>query len=231
MRGRRANEDTFDRELAGLSPERRWREWMGRVEAVLFAAAEPVPREVLSRVVGRDCDVELVIDDIRTELAGRPYDIVAVAGGWQMRTRRAYGAAVRAARGQGERGEQLSSSEMLALVAIAYFQPITRSELSAFFGREVSRDLVARLRAAGLVAAGPRSPQPGAPYTYVTTPAFLARFGFTSLRELPDIEQLEEAGLLDKDKLLAGGWGPPAGEGDDEAGDDPDSGEEELDEL
>lgn len=222
MATRPRSEDALDRELADLPAELRWREWMGRVEAVLFAAAEPVPREALARIVGRGCDVDLVIDDIRAELAGRPYEVVAVAGGWQMRTRRAYGAAVRAVRGQGERGEVLSSSEMLTLAAIAYFQPITRGALSTLFGREVGRDLVARLRAAGLVAAGPRSPQPGAPYTYVTTPTFLARFGFTSLRDLPDIEQLEEAGLLDKEKLLADAWTMPGGEEDEHAADDGD---------
>jgi segregation and condensation protein B len=81
-------------------------------------------------------------------------------------------------------------------MAIGYFQPITRGELSQFLGREVSRDVIAALRCEGLIAAGPRSPSPGAPYAYVTTPGFLAEFGFESLRDLPDIEKLEEAGLL-----------------------------------
>ena len=63
-------------------------------------------------------------------------------------------------------------------------------------GREVSRDAIAALRGEGLIAAGPRSPTPGAPYAYVTTPGFLAQFGFESLRDLPDIEKLEDAGLL-----------------------------------
>jgi len=60
------------------------------------------------------------------------------------------------------------------------------------------------LRAAGLIAAGPRSPQPGAPYNYVTTAGFLSYFGFDSLRDLPDIEQLEDAGLFSLDDALAG---------------------------
>ena len=81
-------------------------------------------------------------------------------------------------------------------MAIAYFQPITRGELSQFLGREVSRDAIASLRGEGLIAAGPRSPTPGAPYAYVTTPGFLAQLGFGSLRDLPDIEKLEDAGLL-----------------------------------
>ena len=71
----------LDTELEHLPPELRWREWMGRVEAVIFAASEPVPREVLARVVGKSCNLELIIDDIRAELAGRPYELMSVAGG------------------------------------------------------------------------------------------------------------------------------------------------------
>src|SRR5450755_2292930 len=81
-------------------------------------------------------------------------------------------------------------------MAIGYFQPITRGELSQFLGREISRDAIAGLRAEGLIAAGPRSPTAGAPYAYVTTAGFLSRFGFESLRDLPDIEKLEDAGLV-----------------------------------
>ena len=159
----------LDTELAHLPPDLRWREWMGRVEAVIFAASQPVTRETLARIVGRDCSLELIIDDIREELRGRPYELVAVAGGWQHRTRPAYAEIIRAATGQGDSVRALSQNETLVLAAIAYYQPITRSELSAFFGKEVSRDLIASLRSLGVIASGPRSPQPGAPYTYVTT--------------------------------------------------------------
>jgi chromosome segregation and condensation protein ScpB len=98
----------------------------------------------------------------------------------------------------------LSRTERLVLTAIGYFQPITRGELSQLFGKEVNRDVVAQLRALHFIAADPRSPQPGAPYTYVATKQFLSHFGFDTLRDLPDIKQLEEAGLLSKQKLLAG---------------------------
>ena len=90
-------------------------------------------------------------------------------------------------------------------MAIGYFQPITRGELSQFFGREISRDAIASLRGEGFIAAGPRSPTPGAPYAYVTTPGFLAQFGFESLRDLPDIETLEDAGLLGRTSALLNG--------------------------
>jgi len=196
----------LDTELEHLPPELRWREWMGRVEAVIFAANEPVPREMLARVVGRSCNLDLVIDDIRAELAGRPYELVSVASGWQHRTKKVFGDAIRSAFGAPvEQGtKELSQSEALVLMCIAYFQPITRGELSSFFGKEVSRDLIGVLRAQDLIASGPRSPQPGAPYTYVTTKNFLSQFGLDTLRQLPDFEALEDAGLLSKEKLLAG---------------------------
>ncbi len=202
--GRRARKsEGLDTELADLPPELRWREWMGRVEAVIFASPAPVTREVLARVVGRDCNLDLVIEDIRDELRGRPYELVSVAGGWQHRTRKNFGDAIRTAIGGGA-DTSLSQAENLILACIAYYQPITRSELSQFFGKEVSRDTIGRLRGLEFIAAGPRSPQPGAPFTYVTTKAFLAHFGFDTLRDLPEIEMLEDAGLLSKDKMLAG---------------------------
>lgn len=91
MARRTQTEELFDAELADLPPEMRWREWMGRVEAVIFASPEPVGRDTLARVVGRDCSIDLLIDDIRDELRGRPYELVSVAGGWQHRTRKSYG--------------------------------------------------------------------------------------------------------------------------------------------
>ncbi|UCI10603.1 SMC-Scp complex subunit ScpB [Mesorhizobium sp. B1-1-8] len=209
----------LDTELDHLPPELRWREWMGRVEAVIFAANEPVTRSVLARVVGKNCNIELIIDDIRTELAGRPYELVAVAGGWQHRTKKAFGDVIRSAFGTaGQEAKELSQAEALVLMCIAYFQPITRGELSSFFGKEVSRDLIGVLRAQELIASGPRSPQPGAPYTYVTTKNFLSQFGLDTLRQLPDFEALEDAGLLSKEKLLAGDI--PAGLANSEGEDD-----------
>ena len=69
-----------------LPADLRWREWMMRVEAVIFASAEPVSRETLARVVGKDCSIDLLIDDLVEELRSRPYELVSVAGGWQHRT-------------------------------------------------------------------------------------------------------------------------------------------------
>jgi segregation and condensation protein B len=179
---------------------------MGRVEAVVFASAQPVPREDLARVVGASCRIDLILDDIRDELRGRPYEIVAVAGGWSFRTKLGFGEAIRAALG-GPTKSELSKANAVVLMAIAYFQPIARGALSQLLGREVSRDAIAALREQDLIAAGPRSPTPGAPYAYVTAPGFLREFGFASLRDLPDIEKLADAGLLGRT-----GGGASAGE-------------------
>ena len=200
------DERLFDRELEELPPDLRWREWMLRVEAVIFAAAEPVTREILARVVGRDCSIDLLIDDLIEELRDRPYDIVAVAGGWQHRSRPAYASAIRASQvptRSSSAAAALSEHEAAVLMAIAYLQPVTRGELSKIFGKEVSRDTIASLRSATFLGSGPRSPTPGAPYTYVTTRQFLSAFGLETLRDLPDVERLEDAGLLSRNKMAA----------------------------
>ena len=133
-------------------------------------------------------------------LRDRPYELVAVAGGWQHRTLPRQAGAIRAAGMTATAGE-LSQHETLVLMAIACFQPVTRGELGRIFGKEVSRDTIAVMRREGLIDAGPRSPTQGAPHTYVTTPAFLSRYGFETLRDLPDFEKLEDAGLLNKAAL------------------------------
>jgi segregation and condensation protein B len=204
----------FDRDLEHLPAEARWREWMNRVEAAIFAADQPLTRETLAAIVGKDCSIDRIIADIREELRSRPYDLVAVAGGWKHLTRPAYADAIRAAVGPNVRATDLSESDVLVLMMIGYFQPVTRGDLTKFFGREISRDQIGNLRRSELITSGPRSPTPGAPYTYVTTPAFLLRFGLDTLRDLPDFEALEDAGLLSKEKLLAGDI-PPAADDED----------------
>ena len=181
-----------------LPREARWRAWMGRVEAVIFASPTPVPRETLAALVGPECRLDALIADIQDELRARPYELAFVAGGWHHRTRPAYADAIRAAGSvsQEARAPALTATENLVVTAIAYLQPVTRAELSRLLAKEVSRDTIARLKRLDLVGAGPRMPALGAPLTYVTTPRFLSVFGLGSLRDLPDIEALEDAGLL-----------------------------------
>ena len=200
----RQQEFLYDCELEDLPAELRWREWMLRVEAVIFASAEPVDRETLARVVGKGCSIDLLIDDLIEELRDRPYELVSVAGGWQHRTRSRYAGAILASNAP-TRGAatMLSEFEAMVLMAVGYFQPVTRGDLSKIFGKEVSRDTIANLRAAAFLDSGPRSPTPGAPYTYVTPKHFLSVFGLETLRDLPDIERLEDAGLLSRQAPMA----------------------------
>ncbi len=190
------SEPDLDRELLDLPPELRWREWMRRIEAVLFASASPVPREDLARVVGQGALVDLLVEDLAADLEGRAFEIAQVTGGWMFRTRTAYAPAIRAAADVGDQLLDLSEFDVAVLAAIAYHQPITRDGLKDIFGKEISRDLIGRLHARDLIGTGPRSPRRGAPYTFVTTEAFLVAFGLESLRDLPDREQLEDAGVV-----------------------------------
>ncbi|KEJ94152.1 segregation and condensation protein B [Pseudosulfitobacter pseudonitzschiae] len=186
----------FDRELTELPPDLRWREWMRRIEAVLFASSSPVPREDLARVVGQAVSVDLLIEDLSVDLEGRAFEITQVAGGWMFRTRVAFAPAIRAAADVGGQLLDLSDFDVAVLAAIAYHQPISRDGLKDIFGKDINRDLIGRLYARNLIGTGPRAPRRGAPYTFVTTEQFLVAFGLDSLRDLPDREQLEDAGIV-----------------------------------
>ena len=197
-RRRRAGDEPLDVDLADLPPAARWREWMLRVEAAIFASDKSVPREALARLVGQDCRFDDLIADLAHELRGRPYDLVQVAGGYALRTKIRFAPAISAAhpgRGGDAIGE-LTKTETFALTAIAYLQPVTRGEISRLAGREISRDVVAALKRHGLIDGAIRAPQPGAPFAYVTTKKFLEAFGFASLRDLPDLQRSKGEGLL-----------------------------------
>jgi segregation and condensation protein B len=207
---------SLDQDLADLPAGARWREWMGRVEAAIFAARDPLPRAALAKLVGQSCKLDDLIADIVAELRARPYDLVFVAGGYQLRTKPRFSAAIRAANSGNLCDASLAGlkpTELLALMAIAYLQPATRAEISRFAGKEISRDVISRLKRQGLIDAGLRAPEPGAPFAHVTTKRFLEVFGLASLRDLPDIERLEEEGLLQNLNLRPASmapWGLPA---------------------
>ena len=118
-----------------------------------------------------------------------------------LRTKPRFATAVRAAGADGMRdagAPELTPTELLAVAAIAYLQPATREEISKLAGKEISRDVVGALKRHGLIDASLRAPEPGAPFAYVTTGKFVEVFGLASLRELPDVERLEEEELLQK---------------------------------
>jgi len=183
----RADECLFDRELEDLPQDLRYREWMGRVEAALFASASPIPRDGLQKLVGLSVSIDLLIEDIRNELKPRPYELVQVANGWMFRTKTHFADAIKAAADLGEPHADFNEMEMAVLCAIAYHQPMDRAGLAEIFGKEVSRDLINRLRYLKVIGNGPRAPRPGAPQTFVTTPEFLSMFDLQSLRDLPEL--------------------------------------------
>jgi segregation and condensation protein B len=116
----------------------------------------------------------------------------------------------------------------LAVTAIAYLQPATRAQVSRLAGKDISRDIIAALRRHSLIDGAMRAPEPGAPLASVTTKRFLEAFGLASLRDLPDVERLEEEGLLpgprsdpglDEALGLGGDDGDPSFDGGLELGD------------
>jgi segregation and condensation protein B len=200
-RRQRSGDEPLDVELIDLPPAARWREWMLRVEAAIFASPKPVAREALVRLVGQACRFDDLIADLIHELRGRPYDLTLVAGGYALRTKTRFAPAIRAAHPGlgGDDVAELTRTETFALTAIAYLQPVTRGEISRLAGREISRDVIAALKRHGLIDGAIRAPQPGAPFAYVTTRTFLEAFGFASLRDLPDLEQLKAERLVQRD--------------------------------
>ena len=186
----------LDTELEDLPAPARWREWMGRVEAAIFASAEPVLRENLARVVGKACNLELIIDDIRDELRGRPYEIVSrrrrlefphETGLWRRRSGR---------RSAGRKRPNCRASNALILMANRVFSADHPGRAVAVFGQGgfARRDrLAARRRASsppGRAAQRPARPTP------MSRRRRSCRTSVSrALRDLPDIEKLEDAGL------------------------------------
>ena len=125
----REHELPFDPELPELPEGARWREWMGRVEAAIFAAPTPVPREALAKIVGKNCNLDDLLADIRDELRPRPYALVQVAGGWQLRTKPRYASAIRALDNDAKDAgpPELTPTELRTVTTIAYLQPATRA--------------------------------------------------------------------------------------------------------
>jgi segregation and condensation protein B len=200
-RRQRGGDESLDLEPVDLPPAARWREWMLRVEAAIFASPKPVPREALVRLVGEACRFDDLIADLIHELRGRPYDLTLVAGGYALRTKTRFARAIRVAHPDraGDAVGELTKTETFALTAIAYLQPVTRGQISKLAGREISRDVIGALKRHGLIDGAIRAPQPGAPFAYLTTRKSLEVFGFATLRDLPDLERLKADGLMQKD--------------------------------
>src|SRR3954469_9139188 len=164
------------------------------LEALFFAAPEPLGEDDLARHLGPDADTGGRGRELVDTYSGRGVNLVRVAGGWTFRTAPDLGPAL-----QHERvvARRLSRAAVETLAIIAYHQPVTRAEIETIRGVALARGTLDRLIEAGWVRPAGRREAPGRPLIWATTPAFLAHFGFDSLKDLPGIDELRAAGLLD----------------------------------
>ena len=160
-----------------------------------------MPREALARLVGSSCNLDDLIADIREDLRARPYELVYVAGGYQLRTKPRFAPAIRAASGDGfaRRGRaRIDADRAFGGDGDRLSATSNPRDLSRLAGREISRDVIGALKRHGLIDGALRAPEPGAPFAYVTTRKFLEVFGLATLRDLPDIEQLRGRGPVER---------------------------------
>ena len=171
-------------------------EWARVVEALLFAAAEPLSDADLARRLPQGADLDGALAELETLYAGRGVALVCVAGRWRFQT-----AADLAFLMTEERQEprRLSKAAQETLAIIAYHQPVTRGEIEAVRGVQASKGTLDVLLELGLVRMRGRRRTPGRPITYATTDAFLEHYGLASLSDLPGASEMKAAGLLSLD--------------------------------
>jgi segregation and condensation protein B len=179
-------------------------------EALLFASAEPVTEKALAALLPEGVAARGVIAALSERLVGRGVEVVPVAGGWQMRTAADLAPLLRR---RFEVPRRLSRAAVEALAIIAYHQPVTRAEIEDIRGVALAQGTLDALVEAGFVEPKGRRETPGRPATWGTTAAFLAHFGLASLKDLPRLEELKAAGLLEPVPLAAAQAGAPPGQG------------------
>ncbi len=163
------------------------------VEAVLFAAETPLTLEAIRAHVGTG-DVRAALDQLTADYAGRGIAIVRRGERWQFQTAPDMAHMLRRDR---EEPRKLSRAGIETLAIIAYHEPVTRAEIEAIRGVQISKGTLDVLMEAGWVKPAGRREVPGRPLMFATSPAFLVHFGLQSRRDLPGIDDLRAAGLLD----------------------------------
>jgi segregation and condensation protein B len=164
------------------------------VEAVLFAATEPLGPADIAAHVGPDVDVPEALSILTEHYAGRGIELVERGRRWHFQTAPDLAHVLRRER---EEPRKLSRAAVETLAIIAYHEPVSRAEIEAIRGVQISRGTLDVLMEAGWVRPAGRREVPGRPLTYATTAGFLAHFGLASRRDLPGLEDLRAAGLLD----------------------------------
>jgi segregation and condensation protein B len=163
------------------------------VEAVLFAAETPLTIDAIRAHVGSG-DVRAALDALTADYAGRGIAIVRRGERWQFQTASDMAHMLRRDR---EEPRKLSRAGIETLAIIAYHEPVTRAEIEAIRGVQISKGTLDVLMEAGWAKPAGRREVPGRPLMFATTPQFLVHFGLQSRRDLPGIDDLRAAGLLD----------------------------------
>jgi segregation and condensation protein B len=176
------------------------------LEALLFAAPDPLAEADLARRLGDAADVAPLLRELAAFYAGRGVNLVRLSGGWTFRTAPDLGPQLRSERIV---ARKLSRAAVETLAIVAYHQPVTRAEIEAIRGVALARGTLDRLMEAGWVRPRGRRDSPGRPLNWATTPNFLAHFGLDTLNELPGIDELRAAGLLDIGPAVLGEGAEP----------------------
>jgi segregation and condensation protein B len=183
------------------------------VEAALFAAAEPLSAADVAAHVGLGVDVPAALARLEQDYAGRGVNLVERGGRWHFQTAPDMAHILRRERDEPRR---LSRAAVETLAIIAYHEPVSRAEIEAIRGVQISRGTLDVLMEAGWVRPAGRREAPGRPLTYATTQDFLAHFGLESRRDLPGLDDLKAAGLLDPIEAALADMGQLELEGEDE---------------
>ena len=164
------------------------------IEALLFAASEPLSMEQLSTALPEGADLASLLADLQANYANRGVNLVQVSGKWTLRTA---GDLSFLLRREAVEQKRLSKAGLETLAIIAYHQPVTRAEIEEIRGVAISKGTLDILLEIGWVRMRGRRHTPGRPVTYGTTPAFLSHFGLNEIGDLPGMQELRGAGLLD----------------------------------
>ncbi len=167
---------------------------MRMVEALLFASSEPLSLEELTLRLPDGTDVLSVLENLQRIYATRGVNLVRVAGKWCFRT--AEDLAYLMHRNVEEQ-RKLSRAALETLAIIAYHQPVTRAEIEEIRGVSTSKGTLDVLLETTWIRMRGRRRTPGRPVTYGTTEQFLVHFGLETVKDLPGLEELKGAGLLD----------------------------------
>ena len=164
------------------------------VEACLFAAAEPLGVEDIAAYVGSGVDVKAALAELEAHYAGRGIELVERGRRWHFQTAADLAHILRRER---EESRKLSRAAVETLAIIAYHEPVSRAEIEAIRGVQISKGTLDVLMEAGWVRPAGRREVPGRPLTFATTQEFLTHFGLKNRRDLPGLDDLKAAGLLD----------------------------------